>query len=110
MHLLICKLLLTTALTAGPAFPLPLAIGFDDAMKFSTGTLASVDPRAATAVVTTQAGPLTVILTGGKLLASNGRPLALIDLRPGQRVNVYFHISDGAVVDELDVTAPLPNS
>lgn len=101
MHSLVCGFLLVGSL--GAAFPAPLATSVDDNLKFSSGAIVSVDATSRTAVVKTAAGPVTFDLKQAKVMGADKQPRKLEDLTVGQQVNVYFHISNGAVVQEIDL-------
>lgn len=100
LHALVCSLLLSGALPA--PFPPPAATSLDEGLKFSTGTIVSVDVTARTAVLKTAAGPATFDLKQVTVIGPDKQPRTLSDLAVGQHVSIYFHIGNGAVAQEID--------
>lgn len=97
---LVCSFLLAAA--PGAPFPPPSTTPVDDGLKFSLGTIVSVDVTARTAVLKTAAGPATFDLKQVRVIGPDKQPRTVNDLAVGQHVSVYFHIGNGAVAQEID--------
>ena len=100
MNWLLTSLVITAATTS---FTVPTAVTVDENLKFSAGTLASLEASNSSAVVTTAAGPVKFLLKDARIFGGDQKPVAFKDLAVGQKVNVYFNVADGAQVRELDI-------
>jgi hypothetical protein len=100
MHSLLCALLLAAA--PGVPFPPPLATPLDENLKFSGGTIVSIDAPSHTMLVKTTAGPVRFDVQQAKVVGPDKQPRTIQDLAVAQQVSIYFHLANGAVVQEID--------
>jgi hypothetical protein len=100
--MLLHAVLLASALVATP-FPQPRLTPVSDRLKCDTGKVLSVDATRGELSVMTAAGAV-VYKAGGdvQVLDKAGSPMgAVTRLAAGQRVRVYYVVSDGAVASEI---------
>jgi hypothetical protein len=93
-------LLLLTALP----FPAPKIVPASDKMKCDWGSVTSVKADASELVIATAAGPVTFQTKAAvAVVGLDGKPLSgLTELKPGQRVRVYYIVENGTKLLEVD--------
>jgi hypothetical protein len=94
-------LLLLTALP----FPAPKMVAASDKMKCDWGSVTSVKPDSSELVIATAAGPVTFQSSSAvPVVGLDGKPAAgLSELKPGQRVRVYYTVENGTKLSEVDL-------
>jgi hypothetical protein len=90
------------ASTAYPA-PDPVTIPVDANLKFASGTVESIDEARHLLVVKCPAGLVTFHVDRLAVIGPDRKPRAPGDVRPGQKVDVWYHVDDGAIALELDL-------
>jgi hypothetical protein len=94
---------LLATLLGGTPFPAPRLTQVTDRLKCDTGKVLSVDANRAELSVMTGAG--AVVYRAGadvQVFDRSGGPVGSVSrLSPGQRVRVYYIVSDGAVASEV---------
>lgn len=94
---------LLSALLGGTPFPQPRLTPVTDRLKCDYGKVLSVDAARGELAVMTAAGAVHYKAGGDvQVLDKAGNPLGGPSrLSPGQRVRVYYVVSDGAVASEI---------
>jgi hypothetical protein len=95
--------LLASLLAAGTPFPTPRLTPVSDRLKCDFGKVLSVDPAKGELSVMTGAGAV-VYKAGGdvQVLDRSGAPVGGTSrLVAGQKVRVYYVVSDGAIASEI---------
>jgi hypothetical protein len=90
-------------LLGGTPYPKPRLTPVSDRLKCDTGKVLAVDAPKAELSVMTPAGAV-VYRAGGdvQVLDKSGAPLGGVSrLAPGQRVRVYYVVSEGAIASEI---------
>ena len=92
-------------LSTTPPFPLPKLIPATAEMRCDWGPIASLTQDPSRMVLTTEAGPLTVMLGSDlKIAGADGKALpSIASLQAGQPVRVYYVVKNGARAQEIDV-------
>jgi hypothetical protein len=95
--------LLAALLGATTPFPPPRLTPVSDRLKCDYGKVLSVDPGKGELAVMTAAGAVHYKAGGDvQVLDRSGAPLGGVSrLAPGQRVRVYYVVSDGAIASEI---------
>jgi hypothetical protein len=94
---------LLASLLGGTPFPAPRLTAMSDRLKCDTGKVLSVDASKSELSIMTPAGAV-VYRAGGEVqvLDKAGAPVGSASrLFPGQKVRVYYVVSDGAVATEI---------
>jgi hypothetical protein len=95
----------TLLLSASP-FPEPKQISVTDRTRCDWGPVASVDVSGSKLILTTPAGPLTLLVDlKAPVYGADGKPTGLTvgSLHPGQHIRVYYVVENGAKVLEVDI-------
>ena len=98
------KFLLSAAL-ATTSFTPPVNAVVDENMKFATGPVLSLDLSGQKMVVKCAAGPVTFDIRQARVFGPDKTARVAANLATGQDVNIYYHVSNGAIVDEIDLVA-----
>ncbi|HSM93361.1 MAG TPA: hypothetical protein VLT47_10795 [Anaeromyxobacteraceae bacterium] len=101
--MLLHAVLLASLLSATTPFPAPRLTPMSDRLKCDMGKVLSVDAARGEVRVMTPAGAV-VYKAGGdvQVLDKAGNPGGGVSrLTPGQRVRVYYVVSEGAVASEI---------
>ena len=81
----------------------PVTIPVDANLKFASGTVESIDEARHLLVVKCPVGSVTFHIERLAIVGPDRRPRVLADVRPGQKVDVWYHVDDGAIALELDL-------
>lgn len=100
---MLVHVVLLASVLGGTPFPQPRLTPVNDRLKCDTGKVLSVDAAHGELAVMTPAGAV-VYKAGGdvQVLDKAGSPMGGVSrLAPGQRVRVYYVVSDGAIASEI---------
>lgn len=100
---MLVHVVLLASVLGGTPFPQPRLTPVSDRLKCDTGKVLSVDAAHGELAVMTPAGGV-VYKAGGdvQVLDKSGSPMGGVSrLVPGQRVRVYYVVSDGAIASEI---------
>ena len=102
--------LLFAASSVSAAFPAPdpVTIPVDANLKFASGTVESVDEAHHLLVVKCPPGSVTFHIERVAVIGPDRRPRTLADVRPGAKVDVWYHVEDGAIAAEIELTGAAP--
>ena len=102
---MLLQVLLIASVLGGTPFPAPRLTPMSDRLKCDTGKVLSVEPSKGELSIMTPAG--AVVYRAGsevQVLDKAGAPIGSVSrLAPGQKVRVYYVVSDGAVATEIVV-------
>jgi hypothetical protein len=101
---LLAPTLAALVLLATP-FPPPKLAPVTDQLKCDTGLVVAADATLAQLRVNTPAGLVVYKAPGDtQVVGTDGKPAGTVkDLKPGQKVRVYYVVDDGAKVSEVDL-------
>ncbi len=107
MNALVLIASLTMSQAAPPPFQAPHHIPITASLKCDWGSVVQVDAQAGRLLIQTPIGVVTFIVAAGESVwGADGNIATTVGaLRVGQPIRVYFHVQDGARVDEVDVDA-----
>jgi len=104
MNLLAASALVAALLSSSP-FPPPKLAPMSDLLKCDTGIVVAADAALGQLRVNTPAG-LVIYKAPGEtqVVGADGKPAGMVkELKPGQKVRVYYIVDDGAKVSEVDL-------
>ena len=98
-------LMLVLGQASGLPFPAPRHITATATTRFDAGTVAQVDAANGRLFTNSTIGVITYLVSPNETVwgADGSASGTVASLRPGQSVRVYFHVSDGARVEEIDL-------
>jgi hypothetical protein len=90
---------------SGTPFPPPKLAPVTDQLKCDTGMVVAADAAIGQLRVNTPAGLVIYKAPGDtQVIGTDGKPAGTVkDLKPGQKVRVYYVVDDGAKVSEVDL-------